>query len=230
MSAKLQRWEMYGCSWQSVPEWGNTQRSRGTPNASARAALHMMSAAAMSTSLLEFIDFVYGKPIIRLRSVGVRISSAVIAVRSHACGLFAATSEKRDHSSLATTCCSSTVRPAAARMAVSNIGYTCTGMAMPRASSASWFIVRSSPMSRGMRPSGAFGQPSVATSTPAALARPRVRHASPPISTARSHCPAAISSAVAFTSDCGLLPPMVVTAVSRGSRPSRSATTHAGSP
>ncbi|MBK9969328.1 MAG: hypothetical protein IPP16_00825 [Acidimicrobiaceae bacterium] len=58
----------------------------------------------------------------------------------------------------------------------------------------------------------------------------RVRHASPPHRMARSSSPRWISSAVPFTNVCGLLPPMVVAAVSRGVRPSWFATTHAGSP
>ena len=58
----------------------------------------------------------------RLAGPGVRISSAVFASRIHAYGLAAATSLKRAHSSLMTRWWSSTERPAAARMAVSNIG------------------------------------------------------------------------------------------------------------
>ena len=61
---------------------------------------HMISAAAMSTSLFEFMYFGYGKPTIRLFGAGVRISSAVFASRIHAFGLAAATSLNRDHSSL----------------------------------------------------------------------------------------------------------------------------------
>ncbi|MBK9969329.1 MAG: hypothetical protein IPP16_00830 [Acidimicrobiaceae bacterium] len=60
VSAKLQRLLMKVCSWQSAPECGNTQRSRGTPSVAAFSALHMISAAPMSTSLLEFMYFVYG--------------------------------------------------------------------------------------------------------------------------------------------------------------------------
>ena len=54
---KWWRWEMNACSCASLPDWGNTQRSRGTPRASAFAAEQMMSAADMSTSLFEFIIF-----------------------------------------------------------------------------------------------------------------------------------------------------------------------------
>ena len=54
----------------------------------------------MSTSLFEFMYFGYGKPTIRLLGVTVRISSGDFASRIHAFGLPAATSLKRDHSSL----------------------------------------------------------------------------------------------------------------------------------
>ena len=60
-----------------MPLCGNTQRSRGTPSASARSTEHRITAAPCSTALLEFSRFVYGKPIIRLSGDGVRISSAV---------------------------------------------------------------------------------------------------------------------------------------------------------
>jgi hypothetical protein len=128
VAAKSQRWDRNGCSLQSVPAWGNTHRSSGTPSWRARSTLHMISAAAMSTSLLEFIVFVYGNPIIRLVGPGVRICSAVIALRIQAFGLAAATWEKRAHSPLMAARCSSTLSPPAARRAVSNMGYTCTGM------------------------------------------------------------------------------------------------------
>ena len=84
----------------------------------------MISAADMSTSLFEFIDFVYGRPIIRFFGPGVRISSADLASRSQAFGLVSATALNPAHSSLTLTRCSSTPSPAAARTAVSNIGYT----------------------------------------------------------------------------------------------------------
>ena len=58
-----------------------------------------MSAAAMSTSLFEFMSFGYGVPIIRFDGDGVRISSALFASRTHAYGLPAATSLNRAHSS-----------------------------------------------------------------------------------------------------------------------------------
>ena len=58
----------------------------------------------------------------RLLADVVRISSALLASRIHAAGLSAATELNRDHSSLTRTRCSSGSRPAAARIAVSNIG------------------------------------------------------------------------------------------------------------
>ncbi len=74
--------------------------------------------------------FVYGSPTMRLPALGVRISSADSAVRIHAFGLSAATALNRDHSSLMVARWSAGERPARARMAVSNIGYTWTGMVM----------------------------------------------------------------------------------------------------
>ena len=53
--ANVSRLETYGCSWQSVPECGNTHRSRLTPRRSAASTDVMMIAAPMSTSLLEFM-------------------------------------------------------------------------------------------------------------------------------------------------------------------------------
>ena len=102
----------------------------------------------MSTSLFEFMYFGYGRPIIRLFGPGVRISSADSSRCTHAYGLWAATAEKRDHSSETRRWCSSGSSPAAARSAVSNIGYTWTGMMILRASSAGWLITNSAPMTR----------------------------------------------------------------------------------
>ncbi len=78
------RLETNGCSWQSAPEWGNTQRSSGTPRDRARPAEHMSSAAAWSTSLLEFMYLGYGSPIMRLDGPGVRISAADFGSWIHA--------------------------------------------------------------------------------------------------------------------------------------------------
>ena len=64
----------------------------------------------------------------RLLGVTVVISSGDFASRIHAYSLPAATWLRSDQSLPRCRWCSSTVRPAAARSAVSNIGYTCTGM------------------------------------------------------------------------------------------------------
>ena len=53
----------------------------------ARSTEHMSSAAAWSTSLLEFMYFGYGSPIMRLPGPGVRISSADFGSWIHAYGL-----------------------------------------------------------------------------------------------------------------------------------------------
>ena len=120
--ANVSRLETYGCSWQSVPESGNTQRSRLTPRRSAASTEHMMIAAAMSTSLLEFMYLRYGSPMRRLLGRRRADLLGVLASRIHAAGLSAATALNRAHSSLTRTRCSSGSRPAAARIAVSNIG------------------------------------------------------------------------------------------------------------
>jgi hypothetical protein len=60
VSLNVQRLLMNWCSWQSVPEWTNTHRSSGTPSDRAFSTEHMISAAAMSTSLFEFMYFGYG--------------------------------------------------------------------------------------------------------------------------------------------------------------------------
>ena len=89
------RLETKGCSWQSAPACGNTHRSSGTPSDRARSTEHMISAAAWSTSLLEFMYLGYGSPIMRLAGPGVRISSADLGSWIHAYGLPAATAENR---------------------------------------------------------------------------------------------------------------------------------------
>ena len=106
----------------SVAEYGNTHRSWGTPSASAFSADVTMMAPPKSTKELAFIDFVYGSPTMRLLGEGVTISSAVIGVRTHACGFATATALKSAHSSPITARCSSRPRPAAARTADSNSG------------------------------------------------------------------------------------------------------------
>ena len=102
-----------------------------------------MTAADCSTALLEFMRFVYGNPIMRLSGVGVAISAAVNASWIHALGLVAATSLKPAHSPAMSEVWSATERPADARSAFSNIGYTCTGMKIPRACSAGWLMASS---------------------------------------------------------------------------------------
>ena len=62
-------------------------------------SVQTISAAAMSTDMLAFMNLVYGKLICRLRADGVRMSSAVMLSRTQAFGLSCATSLNRDHSS-----------------------------------------------------------------------------------------------------------------------------------
>src|SRR5919199_44210 len=104
--------------------------------------------------MLAFINFGYGKPIMRLSGPTVRISSAERANGDHAYGLVAATSENRDHNSEITTWCSSIDRPALARNAFSKIGYTCVGITSDRAISSSDVPGRSMPSSRGAGSAG----------------------------------------------------------------------------
>ncbi len=61
--------------------------------------------------LLEFMTFVYGWLIARLSGEAVTISSADIGSWIQACGLLAATSEKRDHMAPISARWSSWVRP-----------------------------------------------------------------------------------------------------------------------
>ena len=97
--ANVSRWDTNLCSWQSVPDCGNTQRSSAMPNRRAASTEHMMIAAPMSTSLFEFIDFGYGQSDHPVRSrVTVVISSGDLASRIHAYSLPAATWLRSDHS------------------------------------------------------------------------------------------------------------------------------------
>ena len=105
-----------------MPACGNTHRSSDTPSRRAASTEHMITAAPMSTWLFEFISFGYGNPIIRLSFVTVVISAGVRASRIHAFGLPAATWLRSDHNRPRCSRCSSMLRPAAARIAVSNIG------------------------------------------------------------------------------------------------------------
>ena len=93
--------------------------------------------------------------------------------------------------------------------------------------SISWFITSSSPIMRcGVTLSSTTGHGS---SIPIALTRLRTRIVSPPHNTTTSARPAWMSSAVVFTNDCGLLPPLVVIPVSRGVMPNSDAMNRAGS-
>src|SRR5919109_3572039 len=85
----------------------------------------------------------------RLSGVGVAISSAGRAVGDHACGLVAATSEKRDHSPAMLRRWSAIDSPAADRRAFSNIGYAWDGTTTPRDCSNSLLPGRSLPSTRG---------------------------------------------------------------------------------
>ena len=126
------------------------------------------------------------------------MASAVIGVRIHACGLSAATWLKAAHSAATRSRCSSMLMPSAARSATSNIGYTCTGMTMPRASSAGPTRFSSSPMDMAGATSSDWElQPRSVSVLRASL---RVRHASPPVSSTRSLRPSTMSSAVRLTS------------------------------
>ena len=100
-------------------------------------------------------------------------------------------------------------------------------MTIPRFISAGCVMVNSSPMTRA---AGTDSSCSVHVGrSPVARNDIRVRQASaPPISTTLLR-PAMMSSAVRLTSDCGVLPPGVVTAVSFGAAPRRSATSAPGS-
>ncbi len=113
------------------------------------------------------------------------------------------------------------------RSACSKIGYTCTGMAMPRASSAGCVMSNAEPM---ISASGTESSWTVHSGrSPSARNDIRVRHASaPPISTT-SAFPSVMSRAVRLTSDCGMFPPGCVEAVWRTGAPRRSATSAPGS-
>ena len=109
--AKSWRSVRNGTSWASPAPWRKTQRSRGTPKASACSAEHMSSAPAWSTVAFELISLVYGKATIRLSGLGVPMASAVRGVRMAANSLCRAIWLQRAHSALATATCSSRLRP-----------------------------------------------------------------------------------------------------------------------
>ncbi len=120
------------------------------------------------------------------------------------------------------------VRPRWWRRACSNIGYTWIGRKIPSDDSASWFISTAEPIWRaGGVPSGSTVHSGV---SPWARAAMRVRHASAPDSSTHDARPAAMSSAVWFSSICGELPPIADMPLSMGCpTPSRSATSDPGS-
>ena len=180
----------------------------GTPSGRARSTEHMMSAAAMSTSLFEFMYFRYGKPIIRLPRRDGRRSPRPSSRRwIHAYGLAAATAVKRAHSSLILRTCASTVSAG---------GGPDRGLEhrvhLHRQEDAPGDLARVAHLEllaehdrrlvvRRLRPLEV---------APALRARIRVRHASPPARMATSSAPASRSRRVRLTSVCGLLPPAVV--------------------
>ena len=187
----------------------------------------MINAAAWSVWMLAFISFGYGKPIMRLSGVTVRISSAVRASGDHAYGLVAATAEKPAHSSDTRRWCSSTVSPLAARSAFSKIGYTCVGITSDAAISTSFVPGFSMPTDAGI--GVVAGSCVVHSSHDLSLrASSRVYTASAPTTRATSRSPRWMAAAVSLTSSCGLLPPVVVFTVSRGEAPTSSATSSAG--
>ncbi len=106
----------------SVPASGKTQRSRGTPAASAAPTEHNSSAVPWSRSQFEFMTLVYGKPTMRLSSVAERISSAVIGVGDQAWGLATATALNPAQSSAMRSRCRSRDSFLEARIADSKIG------------------------------------------------------------------------------------------------------------
>ena len=83
-----------------------------------------------------------------MKALGVRICSAVLALRIHACGLSAAMRLKPAHNAEMRSICAGSVSPRAWRMAFSKIGYICMGCAMPRCASMRWRIFSSSPKRR----------------------------------------------------------------------------------
>ena len=76
----------------------------------------------MSTKMFEVISLVYGKEIIRFAGVASTISAALGPDRIVACGLSTATRARLAHSRPIRSRCSSRLRPAAPRRALSNSG------------------------------------------------------------------------------------------------------------
>src|SRR4051794_16403805 len=118
----LDRFDTYWVSLASLPAWTNTRWSSGTPSERAFSSEHNSRAAPWLTLLFEFISFVYGKPIMRLRRPGVAMVSASTAFGMAAYGLWDATWLNRAHRSAMWRVWSATDRPAVYRSALSNIG------------------------------------------------------------------------------------------------------------
>ena len=210
------------CAW--VAAHGYIHLRSGMPQRRAVCAEQSSSAAAWSTLLLEFISLGYGKETGRLKSLGVRISSAVFASRIQAWGLSAATRLNPAHSSETRSMCAASVSPRAWRMAFSKIGYIWIGCAMPRLASMRWRIFSSAPKPR----SGSPGASRHCKSTPARRALAWVRPHSAPTSTTMRRSPRWISRADSVSTRCTESPPQGDTPVSAPGLPMASATALAG--
>ena len=184
-----------------------TRWPAGTPSASARSWVVRMRAPPWSTVLLAHIAFVYGHDTIRLVGEGSRISSALIASTSRS-GFVAATAEYPAQSAAAALRASSSVRPAAARRALSKTAYVFRGSSPPRATSALAPIVSAAPHDAGSsigdsRITAGLGRPALRSAA-------RVRPVSPPTITIMSASPRASRSPSSPTNAIGVLPPQVV--------------------
>ena len=192
---------------------------RRGPSRTSRAA----RAAPWSTSMFAHMRFAYGNTTMRLSGETVRISSGENAVCDHASG-FAGGDRRERRPQLAdvTSGARRSSRPASARSAVSNSGYTIVGAIAPCAHlvvAAARAGVADHPRSTARR------RPTPNAARRAARAAPASRVymlSAPPMSTT-SHSPRWMRSANSLTSSCGLLPPTVDTAVARGAIPSRRA-------
>ena len=182
---------------------GTPRDPRNIPSVRVASTEHIITAAPMSTSLLEFINFGYGNPTIRLASVTVMISSAVFASWIHACGLRVRDLAESGVEPAEMALVLSTERPAVAEGGFEH-WVDLDRHHEPASTSAGRFISSFSPMIRGMSSSAAFAQSSVA---PARERGMKVLNASPPARIAMSSDPSRISVAVTLSNDCGLLPP-----------------------
>ena len=177
-------WTRTGARGSRCPSAGRPSGPRRRRGARPPRPSTMMIAAPMSTSLLEFMYLRYGRPMRRLLADVVRISSGVLASRIHAAGLSAATSLKRDHSSL--TAHEVLLGIAAGGGADRRLEHRVDlhrqvrRPARPRPGGSCRGPRRASPAAGPRAPS--------ATSSSAFClrARMRVRHASPPVSTTMS--------------------------------------------